>query len=216
VKETRTPARFIEPGKRGGDLDLNSQRVNDFIAFLKRHRTVIDPTMAIWEATYLDRPGQPSQTDAAIFDRLPVQAQRDSRTAAEALDASDPATDKQYRAAYANMVRMVKKLYDSGIQIVAGTDESNGYALDRELEIYAEAGIPAPEVLRIATIEAAQVMHLDKDLGSVTPGKYADMILVNGDPTKQMSDIRHVDTVIKNGVVYKPAELYPAFGIRPE
>jgi len=216
VKETRTPARFTEPGKRGGDLDLNSQRVNDFMAFLKQHHTVIDPTMAIWEATYLDRPGQPSRTDAAIFDRLPVQVRRDSRTAAEALDASDPASDKQYRAAYANMVRMVKKLYDSGIQIVAGTDESDGYALDRELEIYAEAGIPAPEVLRIATIEAAQVMHLDKDFGSVTPGKYADMILVNGDPTKQMSDIRHVDTVIKNGVVYKPAELYPAFGIRPE
>ena len=216
VKETRTPARFTEPGKRGGDLDLNSQRVNDFMAFLKQHHTVIDPTMAIWEATYLDRPGQPSRTDAAIFDRLPVQVRRDSRTAAEALDASDPASDKQYRAAYANMVRMVKKLYDSGIQIVAGTDESDGYALDRELEIYAEAGIPAPEVLRIATIEAAQVMHLDKDFGSVTAGKYADMILVNGDPTKQMSDIRHVDTVIKNGVVYKPAELYPAFGIRPE
>ena len=216
VKETRTPARFIEPGKRGGDLDLNSQPVNDFIDFLKQHHTVIDPTMAIWEATYLDRPGRPSVTDAAIFNRLPVQVQRDSRTAAEALDASDPVADKQYRAAYANMVRMVKKLYDSGIQIVAGTDESDGYALDRELEIYAEAGIPAPEVLRIATIEAAQVMHLDKDFGSVTVGKFADMILVNGDPTRQMSDIRHVDTVIKNGVVYKPAELYPAFGIRPE
>jgi len=216
VKETRTPARFIEPGKRGGNLDLNSQQVNDFIAFLKQHHTVIDPTMAIWEATYIDRPSQPGRIEAPIFDRLPVQLQRGSRTAEQALDASDPATDKQYRAAYANMVRMVKKLYDSGIQIVAGTDESNGYALDRELEIYAEAGIPAAEVLRIATIEAAQVMHLDKDLGSVTPGKYADMILVNGDPTRQMSDIRHVDTVIKNGVVYKPAELYPAFGIRPE
>jgi imidazolonepropionase-like amidohydrolase len=216
VKETRTPARFIEPGKRGGDLDLNSQRVNDFIAFLKQHHTVIDPTMAIWEGTYVDRPGQPSRLEAPLFDRLPVQVQRSSRTAELALDASDPATDKQYRAAYANMVRMVKKLYDSGIQIVAGTDESDGFALDRELEIYTEAGIPACEVLRIATIEAAQVMHLDKDFGSVTPGKYADMILVNGDPTKQISDIRHVDTVIKNGVVYKPAELYPKFGIRPE
>jgi imidazolonepropionase-like amidohydrolase len=216
VKETRTPARFIEPGKRGGDLDLNSQPVNDFIAFLKQHHTVVDPTMAVWEGTYIDRPGQPSGMEAPLFDRLPVQVQRASRTAEMALDASDPATDKQYRAAYANMVRMVKKLYDSGIQMVAGTDNSNGYTLDRELEIYTEAGIPATEVLRMATIEAAQVMHLDKDFGSVTTGKYADMILVNGDPTKQMSDIRHVDTVIKNGVVYKPAELYPAFGIRPE
>jgi hypothetical protein len=216
VKETRTPARFIEPGKRGGDLDLNSQQVNDFIAFLKQHHTVVDPTMGVWESTYLDRRGQPGRVDAAIYDRLPVQVQRISRMAPEALDASDPATDKQYRAAYANMVRMVKKLYDNGIQVVAGTDNSNGYALDRELEIYAEAGVPAPEVLRIATIEAAQVMHMEKDFGSVAPGKYADMILVNGDPTQRISEIRRVDTVIKNGVVYKPAELYPAFGVRPE
>jgi imidazolonepropionase-like amidohydrolase len=216
VEETRTPARFTEPGKRGGDLDLNSQQVNDFIVFLKQHHTVIDPTMGIWESTYLDRPGQPGRVDAAIFDRLPVQVQRASRTAGQALDASDPATDKQYRAAYANMVRMVKKLYDNGIQVVAGTDNSNGYALDSELEIYAEAGVPAPEVLRIATIEAAQVMHMEKDFGSVAPGKYADMILVDGDPTQRISDIRRVDTVIKNGVVYKPAELYPAFGIQPE
>jgi hypothetical protein len=216
VKETRTPARFIEPGKRGGDLDLNSQQVNDFIGFLKQHHTVIDPTMGIWESTYVDRPGQPGKTDGPMFERLPVQVQRASRMAGDALDASDPVVDKQYRAAYANMVRMVKKLYDNGIQIVAGTDDSNGYYLDRELEIYVEAGIPAPEVLRIATIEAAQVMHMEKDFGSVAAGKYADMILVKGDPTKQISDIRHVETVIKNGVVYKPAELYPAFGIRAE
>ena len=58
VKETRTPARFIESGKRGGDLDLNSQQVNDFIALLKQQHTVIDPTMAIWEGTCIDRPGR--------------------------------------------------------------------------------------------------------------------------------------------------------------
>jgi cytosine/adenosine deaminase-related metal-dependent hydrolase len=216
VKETRTPARFIEPGKRGGSLDLNSQPVNDFVAFLKTHHTVIDPTMAIWQSTYEDRPGHPGHMEGPMFDRLPVAEQRGSLAAGEALDASDPAVDKQYRAAYANFVRMVKKLYDNGVQVVAGTDNSNGYTLDRELEIYNEAGIPAPEVLRIATIEAAQVMHMDRDFGSVTPGKYADMILVNGDPTAHISDVRHVDTVIKGGVIYKPAELYPAFGIRPE
>jgi len=109
---------------------------------------------------------------------------------------------------------MLKKLYDNGVQIVAGTDARSGYAFDRELEIYNEAGIPASEVLRIATIEAAKVMHKDHALGSIAPGKYADMILVNGDPTKQMSDIRQVDVVIKNGDVYRPSEMYPAFGIR--
>jgi imidazolonepropionase-like amidohydrolase len=68
----------------------------------------------------------------------------------------------------------------------------------------------------MATFEAAKVMHKDHDFGSITPGKYADMILVNGSPTEHISDIRHVDAVIKNGEVYRPSEMYPAFGIRPE
>jgi cytosine/adenosine deaminase-related metal-dependent hydrolase len=216
VKETRTPARFIEPGKRGADIDLNSQPVNDFIALLKQHHTVIDPTMGVWESTYLSRPGQVPALDAPMFDRLPVQVQRGIKTGGDALSASDPATDKQYRASYANMVRMVNKLYDNGIQIVAGTDAGSGYAFDRELEIYNQAGIPASAVLRIATIEAATVMHMEKDFGSVTPGKYADMILVSGDPTQDISDIRKVDTVIKGGEVLRPAEMYPAYGIRAE
>jgi imidazolonepropionase-like amidohydrolase len=68
----------------------------------------------------------------------------------------------------------------------------------------------------LATIEAAMVMRKDKELGSITPGKFADVILVSGDPTKNISDIRRVDVVIKNGEVYRPAEMYPAFGIRTE
>ena len=89
-------------------------------------------------------------------------------------------------------------------------------AFDRELEIYNEAGIPASEVLRIATIEAARLMHQDQDFGSIAPGKYSDMILVNGDPTKDIRNVRRVDTVIKNGHVYHPSQMYPTFGIRPE
>jgi imidazolonepropionase-like amidohydrolase len=147
---------------------------------------------------------------------LPVQVQRGIKSSGDALPASDAQTDKQYRASYANMVRMLKLLYDSGVQIVAGTDAGSGYAFHRELEIYNEAGIPASEVLRIATIEAATIMHRDQDLGSITSGKYADMILVNGDPTQHISDIRHIDLVIKNGELYKPPEMYRALGIREQ
>ena len=216
VTETRTPARFTEPGKRGAALDLNSPQVNRFIFLLKEHHTVIDPTMTIWEATYTDRPGRIAREDTLIYDRLPLQAQRGSRTAGEALPTPDAATDQLYRASYANFVRMVKKLYDNRITVVAGTDLNNGYALHRELEIYNEAGIPAPEVLRMATLTAAQIMKRDDELGSVAPGKLADLILVNGDPTANISDIRKIDTVIKGGAVMYPAELYPAVGIRAQ
>ncbi len=81
VTETRTPARFTEPGKRAAGIDLNSPQVNQFIALLKEHHTVIDPTMAIWEATYTDRPGTIPRQDAFMFDRLPLQVQRGSKAA---------------------------------------------------------------------------------------------------------------------------------------
>lgn len=67
---------------------------------------------------------------------MPVQAQREIKTASQALPARDAETDKLYRDSWANMVRMLKKMYDGGVEIVAGTDQGNGYALHRELEIY--------------------------------------------------------------------------------
>jgi imidazolonepropionase-like amidohydrolase len=214
VKETRTPARFTEPGKRAASLDLNSAQVNDFVALLKQHHTVIDPTMTIWEATYVDRPGNISEEDAFMFERLPLQVQRGAKMAAEALPTPDAATDQLYRASYAQFVKMVKKLYDNGITVVAGTDLGKGYSLHRELEIYNAAGIPAPQVLQMATLTAAKIMKRDSDLGSIANGKLADMILVSGDPAKNISDIRNIEVVVKGGAVMYPNELYPAMGIR--
>jgi imidazolonepropionase-like amidohydrolase len=213
VKETRTPDRFIMPGRRSAALDLNSDTVNRFVGFLKQHKTVIDPTMAIFEATYTDRPGRVGPMETAMFERMPVQVQRGIKTASGALPAGDAETDRLYRESWANMVRMLKKLYDGGVQIVAGTDQGNGYALHRELEIYNEAGIPAGKVLQMATIEAATLMKREKELGSVTPGKYADIVLVNGDPVRHIQDIRKIEAVIQSGNLLRPTELYPAIGI---
>jgi imidazolonepropionase-like amidohydrolase len=110
---------------------------------------------------------------------------------------------------------MVRALYDLGITIVAGTDGPAGATLHHELETYVEAGIPAPEVLRIATLGAAQVMKHDQDLGTIAPGKLADFILVEGDPTTRISDIRRVIVTVKDGVLYDTAELWKAVGVKP-
>ena len=214
VTETRNPQRFIVPGERSAALDLNSEPVTRFVQFLKDHHTVVDPTMATFEDTFLGRPGKIGAAQAPMFDRLPVQVQRGIKTGGGALPVKDDATDRLYHASWAKMVAMVKKLYDGGVQIVAGTDEGDGYTLHRELEIYTEAGIPPTEVLRIATIGAATVMKRQDGLGSISIGKHADIILVNGDPTKRIQDIRKIDTVIQNGNILRPAELYPAMGIR--
>jgi imidazolonepropionase-like amidohydrolase len=90
-----------------------------------------------------------------------------------------------------------------------------GFALHRELELDVQAGIPANKALQDATLNAARIMKLDHDLGSIEPGKLADLILLNGNPVENISDIRKTTLVVKNGVVYKPQELYSAIGVAP-
>jgi imidazolonepropionase-like amidohydrolase len=123
--------------------------------------------------------------------------------------------DALYRQSQLATLKMTKLLYDSGIPIVAGTDDLPGFTLHRELELYVKAGISPPEVLRIATIGAARVAKKDQELGSITTGKLADMVLIDGDPAKNISDVRHTALVIKDGAFYDPAALYKALGVKP-
>jgi imidazolonepropionase-like amidohydrolase len=123
--------------------------------------------------------------------------------------------DQRYRDSFAAMLRLVKALSDAGIAIVAGTDAMAGFSLHRELELYVQAGIPAPRVLQIATLDAARVMKRDGELGAIAPGKLADLILVDGDPATRIQDIRRVTMVVKDGMRYDAAALDQALGVRP-
>ncbi len=120
-----------------------------------------------------------------------------------------------YKKSFAKMLDFTGLLYRSGLGIEDGTDSMAGFALHRELELDVQAGIPAAQVLQNATLNAARIMSLDKDLGSIAPGKLADVILVDGDPTKNISDIRKTVVVVKDGVLYNPAELYTELGVTP-
>src|SRR5260370_25475302 len=91
-----------------------------------------------------------------------------------------------------------------------------GFALHRELELDVQAGLPPSRVLQNATFNAARIMKLDGDLGSISPGKLADLILVNGDPAANISDIRRTTLVMKDGIVHKPDELYSTIGVMPQ
>ena len=121
--------------------------------------------------------------------------------------------DARYRAAFQKMLQFTKLLYDSGMQIVAGTDGMAGYQLPRELELYVEAGIRAPAVLQIATIGAARVMKHDSEIGSIEPGKLADVILIDGNPAVNIHDLRKVTTVIRGGVMFDPREIERVIGV---
>lgn len=212
VKDTRTPARFTAVADRAATIDLNSERVRLFVKLLKDKKIVVDPTVSIYEGMFTDRPGTIPTGFATIADRLPPQIRRNL------LDGGLPVPegkDERYRDSAKALLRMIKMLYDAGIPIVAGTDSMAGFALHRELELYNEAGIPANEVLKLATIGAARVMKRDSELGSIASGKLADLILVDGNPTERISDIRRISLVVKDGNIYEPAALYKNIGVSP-
>jgi hypothetical protein len=212
VPDTRTPARFTSVAEHAAELDLSSERVRAFVRLLQDHHTVLDPTVNVFEEMFLARPGVMSPPLAEIADRLPPQVRRSGLSAG--LPVPD-GMDQRYRDSYAAMLRMLKMLYDSGVPIVAGTDALAGFSLHSELEQYVAAGIPAPKALQIATLGAARVMKRDGETGSITPGKAADLILVDGDPVAKISDIRRVVTVIRGDRLYDAGALYAALGVRP-
>ena len=212
VKDTRNRSRFTEVAAHAAEIDPASPQVQDFIHLLQQHKTVLDPTLTVFEGMFTDRPGTVSASYAAVADRLPAQIRRNFFYGG--LEVPE-GMDQRYRDSFQQMLKMEKTLYDSGIRIVAGTDGLAGFTLQRELELYAKAGIPASKVLQLDTLGAARIMKRDQELGSISPGKLADMILIDGDPTTHISDIRRVVTTVKDGVVYQNAALYQALGVKP-
>jgi imidazolonepropionase-like amidohydrolase len=211
VKDTRTPARFTAVAEHAAELDLDSDRVRAFVRLLKEHHTVVDPTVGGFEEMFTARPGVMSPGMASVGSRLPAQIRRGFLGGGLPVPTG---MDQRYRDSYKAMLRMLKLLYDSGVPIVAGTDALAGFALHRELEQYVAAGIPAPRVLQLATLGAARVMKHDRETGSIAPEKVADLILVDGDPSARISDIRRVVVVIKDGTMYDAAALYQALGVK--
>jgi cytosine/adenosine deaminase-related metal-dependent hydrolase len=212
VKETRNRDRFIKVAERAREFTPDKPEVREFINFLKQHHTVLDPTMVAFEGLFCGDPTAITPGLEQIIPRFPPQVRRAMRSGA--LEAPK---DKEaaYREAFPAMLRLLKALHDAGVTIIPGTDALAGYMLHHEFELYVRAGIPAPEVLRMATLTSAEVMGANKDRGVIAAGKLADMILVDGDPTENIRDLDKLTTVIKGGNIYDSAAIEKALGIAP-
>ena len=126
-------------------------------------------------------------------------------------------TDKNeaaFRQSYEKLMGFVRLMHQAGVPLLAGSDDIAGFTIHRELELYALAGIPPMEVLKIATWNGAKYSQVLENSGSIAVGKQADVILVDGDPSVNISDIRKVSLVMKSGLMFYPAEIYEALGIK--
>ncbi len=209
--DTRTPLRFTRVAERAGDLDLAGPEVTAFLDLLVQHHTVLDPTLATFHGMFVSDPGELDPVLGPYAGRLPAQIERGSKGGGLPAPGGKRAT---FRASYAALLKMIKLAWDRKITIVAGTDDTAGLTLPHELELYVQAGIPPADVLALDTIGAARVMNVDKEAGSIAVGKRADLVLVAGDPLADMGAVRNTDVVVCRGLVYDPAELFAAVGMR--
>jgi imidazolonepropionase-like amidohydrolase len=212
IKDTRNMTRFSAVAAHAREFGPDNPKVRDFIVFLQRHHTVLDPTMNVFDAFFSGDPAALTPGLEDIAPRFPPQVRRAMRSGALVVPQGEEAA---YREAFPAMLRLLKALYDAGVTIVPGTDSLAGYGLHHELELYVRAGIPPAEVLRMATLTSAHVIGADFSRGVIAPGKLADMILVDGDPSTDIADIHKVATVIKGGKIYRPAGIEHALGIAP-
>jgi imidazolonepropionase-like amidohydrolase len=193
-------------------FDVNAPQVTELISFLRDRGTVVDGTFNVWQDR--SRP-LPDGTDAIFGPTLDWMPPLMKRSMA-ASPADTPEAAARAEAASANYRRMLKRLYDAGVTLIPGTDNVPGLSLHGELEVYERAGIPAAAVLQIATIVPARVMKDDKNYGSITPGKIADLAIVNGRPAERITDLRRTERVVRAGRVYESKALYEAAGLNPK
>ncbi|AAZ28586.1 amidohydrolase family protein [Colwellia psychrerythraea] len=210
--DTRQQLRFTLIGEKAGDVDINSKEFNDFIQLLADNQTVIDPTISTFRSLLLKERKKIDPEFLAVAEHLPPNVLRQLKGAE--MNVSDDLKDN-YQAGADAMSALVKKLYDKGVPIVPGTDNIAGFTLQRELELYADAGIPEMDVLKIASINSARLVGAAHYLGSITEGKSADVLLIDGDPLTDMSVLRKTSLVIKDNHFYKPEELYKILGVKP-
>ncbi len=178
------------------------------VQFFKDHHTVVDPT-----AGWGEMAGHSKEVDVADFEPGIAKAPFILSAKYRGMGSGT----RQARAeALARNLEAIGALHKAGVTIVPGSDTGLvGYGLIRELELYVRAGMTPLEAIQCATIVSARAMNLDRDSGTVEVGKRADLILVDGNPLANISDLRKVSRVVANGRLYDTAKLWKSVGFTP-
>jgi imidazolonepropionase-like amidohydrolase len=154
--------------------------------------------------------GDLSPAYAPFVGTLPPAVERGFRQGG--LEVAPGYTRADYRASFKKLEALVEAMHKAGVPIVAGTDGS-GMELVRELELYVDAGFTPVEALQAATVAPAHLQHVDDKTGSIAVGKNADLLLVEGDPSKTIGDLRHTRLVMMDGGLMNCDDLRKAGGI---
>jgi len=211
VKTSNGLNRFFGPGKHAQHIDLNAEPMKGFIETLAAKKIVIDPTLTVYEQSFVPEQGEIAAAALPFIGVVPPQVERQFKSGGLVAPEGYDATRADMRASFSKLVETVRVMHEKGVPIVAGTD---GYPSDliRELELYVTAGMTNAEALSTATGGAATALGLGGHVGFIAPGKEADLLLVNGDVSKSIGALRQVDLVMQDGRMMEGAALREAAG----
>ena len=186
-------------------LDVNSAEMKDLMKFLIERKVSITSTLPVFEPC-TNREIFPGGGDAAVAPQIKEVVEK-GYNGSVGKDSSDAALFKKEMA-------WEKQFSDMGGKLLAGVDPTGagrtipGYADRHVLELLVEAGFTFPQAVKICSLNAAEYLGRDKEIGTVAVGKRADLVLINGDPEKQIKDVRNTEIVFKNGVGFDSKKIF--------
>ena len=194
-------------------LPLDAPLDAAFLELAKSRGVVVVPTLAVWRRNFVDVYNR-------SFDLLPIEERcGDPQVIASWYEVGDlPAPPPEVMEMYGGVMAVAagntKLLLDAGVPLAAGSDTGNlgllhGPSLHYELKLMGEAGVPPADLIVAATLNAARVAGQADRVGSIEPGKQADLLVLDADPLADIGNLQAIGSVVKSGVLFDRATLLP-------
>lgn len=186
-------------------LDVTSPAMKDLMKFLIEKKVAITSTLPVFEPN-TGREMIPGAGDAALAPQIKEAVEKNYKAQA-GKDTSDAVLFKKEMA-------WEKQFVEMGGRLMAGVDPTGagrtipGYADQHTLELLVEAGFSLPTAVKICSLNAAEYLGRDKEIGSVADGKRADLVLIDGDIQKDIRAVRNTEIVFKNGIGYDSKKIF--------
>ena len=200
-----------------GHMDPGGPEAKDLIDTLLKHRVAITSTLPVFESGGI--PGRPPLRQA-MLDALSPQAREAYLYRRVPPPREKPASSSPVDSTESDWPMLIKRdmqlehdFAKAGGLLLAGPDPTGdggvvpGFGDQREIELLVEAGFTPVESIQIATMNGATYMGKQEQIGSITAGKNADLVVMKGDPSKRIADIENVEIVFKDGVGYDSQKL---------
>jgi imidazolonepropionase-like amidohydrolase len=185
-------------------LDENGAPFKALVKRLIDRKVALTSTLTVFETFTPGRP-MPPGLDVLVPQLKQQFEQNYQRTAQN--------QQSIYATLFPKALALERAFARAGGTLIAGTDPTGGggvipgYSNQRQLELLVEAGFAPIEAIRIGTLNGATYLGRDARVGSIAVGKQADLVVVDGDPSKTIADVRKVETVFKQGIGFDPAKL---------